>query len=298
MRMKIRNILKITALVCIFVMISMANISLTVGNEVTGDFSKPGYKPVPDTCPYVGDGSKLNDNFLYKKWCEETFYNGDYVYEAYKNIAFNIEYTPEPPETDFWQTPLETARLKKGDCEDAVFHFFSQLLPKQTNAEIVWGCVIDKRNGVGWAHVWYQLTDKKGQKYVVEGFSNDWNGIIPMIIIEDTESRRPILTITHSAVGKFTSSLPKADNSQNPQSLVDLFAATNFFNCDSGNIPFSQGKYTLLLAKKSKEISNILNKLHEVFSRYERQKENANMQAVYKGNMKKFYPERNLICKR
>ncbi|MCP4369105.1 MAG: hypothetical protein GY797_13480, partial [Deltaproteobacteria bacterium] len=81
---------------------------------------------------------------------------------------------------------------------DVVSHFFSQLPPNQKNAEIVWGRVIDKKSAVGRAHVWYQLTDKKGQKYVVEGFSRDWNGITPMEIVENTEKRIPILTISHS----------------------------------------------------------------------------------------------------
>jgi hypothetical protein len=82
------------------------------------------------------------------------------------------------------------------------------------------------------------------------------------------------------------------------QSLVDLLAATNFSNHDSGNQPFSQGMDTLLLPNTTKEISNILNKLHELFFRYERQREESNMQAAYKGNTKKSYPERNLMCKR
>ncbi len=49
------------------------------------------YKPVLETCSYLENGEELNDNFLYKKWCEETFDNGNYIYEAYKNIAFNIK---------------------------------------------------------------------------------------------------------------------------------------------------------------------------------------------------------------
>jgi hypothetical protein len=156
------------------------------------------YKPVLDTRSYIEDGGELNDNFQYKEWCEETFDNGKHIYEAYKNIAFNIKYTTEPNNTDFLLTPLEIARLKRSEGEDVVFHFFSQLPPNQKNAEIVWGWVIDKQSAVGRAHVWYQLTDKKGQKYVVEGFSKDWNGIIPMDIIQDAETRKPIFTISHS----------------------------------------------------------------------------------------------------
>jgi hypothetical protein len=333
--MKIGNIVKLRLLICINIMASVFNISFTIGNNLPGNvilagiadnFSEPGYRPVSDTCPYVDEeghayrqAGKLNDNFLYKEWCEETFVNGNYIYEAYKDIAFNIEYTPEVSKTDFWQTPVETARLKKGDCEDAVFLFFSQLPPNQKNAEIVWGWVINNRSTIGRAHVWYQLVDKKGQQYVVEGFSKDWNGIIPMKIVEETESRRPIFTMAHSAAGKLTGSLSEADDQQINQSLVDLLAAANSDNYDSGN-PAERGNQIFLqdtdilssrsgyeyiaspantcssersrvrghsrgytkyrgystglqiLPDVSKEISNILKKLHELFSRYERQK--------------------------
>ncbi len=258
MSMKTRNITKVFGLVCTSIMINLVNISFTIGDEIMDTFSNLGYKPVPDTCSYVEDGGELNDNFLYKEWCEETFNNGNCVYEAYKNIAFNIEYTPEPNMTDFWQTPVETARLKKGDCEDIVFHFFSQLPPDLKNAEIIWGWVINKRSKIGKAHVWYQLTDKKGQQYIVEGFSKDWNGIIPMGILENTETRRPIFTIAHSSVSRLASSVPKVDDSQNIRSLF--------------------------LPNLNKEISNILNKLNGLFSRYERQKEEVNMQVAYKSN--------------
>ena len=256
MSMKTRNITKVFGLVCTSIMVNLVNISFTIGDEIMDTFSNVGYKPVPDTFSYVKDGGELNDNFLYKEWCEETFNNGNCVYEAYKNIAFNIEYTEEPYKTDIWQTPLETAKLGKGDCEDVVFHFFSQLPLNMGNAEIVWGRIFDSRRD--YSHVWYQLTSKTGQLYVVEGFSKDWNGIIPMGIVENTETRRPIFTIAHSSVSRLASSVPKVDDSQNIRSLF--------------------------LPNLNREISNILNKLNGLFSRYERQKEVVNMQVAYKSN--------------
>jgi len=297
MNMKTRNIFKVIGFVCTsIIMANMTITPLTIGDGIVTNFSNPGYKPVADPCPYVENGEELSDNFLYKEWCEETFDNGDYIYETYKDIAFNIKYTPELSKTDFWQTPIETAKLKRGDCEDVVFLFFSQLPSNQKNAEIVWGWVINKRSAVRKAHVWYQLVDNKGQQYVVEGFSKDWNGIIPMKIVEGIESRRPILTMTHSAVSRLASSLP--DNSQIAQSLVDLSTATTFSNHDSGNQPFQQDIDTPFLPNTTKDTSNILNKLHELFSRYERQKEDTNMENAYKSSMKKLYPERNLIRRR
>ena len=314
---------KLPILIFITITLGTVNTSLTIGDEVTGNFSNLGYKPVSDTCPYAEEEGKLNDNFLYKEWCEETFVNGDYIYEAYKDIAFNIKYTPESGKTDFWQTPVETARLRKGDCEDAVFLFFSQLPLNQKNAEIVWGWVINKRSTMGKAHVWYQLLDKRGQQYIVEGFSKDWNGIIPMNMVEETESRRPILTMSHSAIGKLAGLLSEADDQQIYQSLVDLLAAANSIDHDSGNqlfllVPFHTVQDTNALPSRSsyeyiacptntqgksreyntyrgystgrkmcpdvsKEISNILKKLHELFSRYEKQKKETDVQVVRAG---------------
>jgi viroplasmin and RNaseH domain-containing protein len=346
-KMKIGNIGKLTIIIFITITLGTVNTSLTIGDDqpdfvlagIKDNFSNPGYKPVSDTCPYVEEGGKLNDNFLYKKWCEETFVNGDYIYEAYKDIAFNIKYTPESGKTDFWQTPVETARLRKGDCEDAVFLFFSQLPSNQKSAEIVWGWVINKQSTMGKAHVWYQLLDKRGQQYIVEGFSKDWNGIIPMNMVEETESRRPILTMAHSAIGKLASLLSEADDQQIYQSLVDLLAAANSIDNDSGNQLFLQNTNALpsrssyeyiacpantqgksredntyrgysterkMYSDVGKEISNILKKLHELFSRYEKQKKETDVQVAHRGNpsdhiragMIKFYPERNLRCKR
>ncbi len=244
---------------------------------------KPSYKPVPDTYLYIKDEENPNDNLLYKEWCEKTFDNGNYIYEAYKDIAFNIEYTPEPYKTDFWQTPLETIRLKKGDCEDAVFHFFSQLPPDQRNAEIRWGWIIDKRDEIGTAHVWYQLRDKEGKQYIVEGFSKDWNGIIPMEIVEKTETRRPTFTIVHSSVSRLAN-LPLETDDEQIWEFFPHFMDTQHYR--SGRIlteyPLNvqEGLWgyrkhparSIMPANVGKEICNILKKLHELFSRYESQK--------------------------
>jgi hypothetical protein len=340
-KMRIGNMSKLPILICITMMVGMINISsFAIGNEVAGNFANLGYKPVPDTSPYVEEGGRLNDNFLYKEWCEETFDNGKCIYEAYKDIAFDIEYTPEVSNVDFWQTPAETTRLMKGDCEDAVFLFFSQLLSNQKNAEIVWGWVINKQSAMGRAHVWYQLSDKRGQQYIVEGFSNDWNGIIPMEIVEETESRRPILTMTHSAVGKLAGLLSEADDQQVYQSLIDLLAAADSIDHDSGNQLFLQDTNTLpsysnyeyiacpmnmqgksreyttyrgypigrqMLPDVNKEISNILKKLHELFSRCEKEKKETGIQVAHRDNpferhsrpgTTEFYLEGDFRCKR
>lgn len=165
-----------------------------------------GYKPAEDVRtekPAVtrySDRSGIPDNPLYKEWCINTFNNGEQIYEAYKEIAFDIDYRAEPPKTDYWQTPAETRQSKRGDCEDAVFLFFSELSELDINGDIVWGWVVDKENSIAFAHVWYQLFDKHGRPYVVEGFSKEWNGIIPEEMITGAEERVPTLMIRHNQV--------------------------------------------------------------------------------------------------
>ena len=310
-RMKIRNITFIGTF-CITIMVSMVNIPFTIGDglldkvqaETMVNFSDRGFKPVPDVNIQIKDG-KISDNSLYKEWCERTFENGDYIYEAYKKIAFDIKYTPDPTNTDFWQTPIETDRLKKGDCEDSVIHFFSQLPSNHINAEIVWGWAINNQTAIGRAHVWYQLTDKRGIEYIVEGFSNDWNGIIPMQIVQETETRKPIFKISHCMINRLLHLFPEVSDWKTCQTLVDLFSSTDHISYASGNQHFTNETniqhhlssnefieypasmqdrnwmYTQFLnyspgrrvaPNVNKEISNILEKLHEVFTRYEGQR--------------------------
>ena len=61
---------------------------------------------------------KAEENKGFKIWCIETFEYGEYVYEAYKNITFGIDYVSESNNEDIWQTPEETLSIKQGDCED------------------------------------------------------------------------------------------------------------------------------------------------------------------------------------
>ena len=309
----------------------LAGITDTAEYFYADHFSKPGYKPVPDECPYPDNNGKLLDNFMYKDWCEGTFDNGKNIYEAYKDIAFNVKYTPEQAKTDIWQTPYETNKSKKGDCEDAVFLFTSHLLPMQKNAKIIWGWVIDKGSRIARAHVWSQLTDKAGQQYIVEGFSKDWDGIIPLEIVEKTELRKPIFTITHSGFCRLSSLVSKPDSWQAYQSIINLCTSANFIEFYSRNLNISQGMdphfnpdygfigYLLDTQTKSykdtisyryptrpnmsaamdKQISNIFKKLHELFIRCERQREGfgSNMQIAYR-SLVNTNSKRNLNCRR
>ena len=183
-----------------------------------------GYKPVEDMwpgksiVPHFTEGSSILDNPLYKEWCVNTFNNGGQIYEAYKAIAFDIDYRAEPPKTDYWQTPEETKQRKQGDCEDSVFLFFSMLSKLDIDGDIVWGWVVDKNSSIAFAHVWYQLFDKRGTPYIVEGFSKEWNGIIPVEMTTNVEERIPTLMLRHNqmnhvvddTVSKFTESFEES----------------------------------------------------------------------------------------
>ena len=167
-----------------------------------------GYKPVEDSWPvkplitYPADGSNTPDNQFYREWCAKTFKNGEQIYEAYKEIAFEINYRAEPSKTDYWQTPAETRQSKHGDCEDSVFLFFSKLSALDIDGDIIWGWVVNKENSVAFAHVWYQVSDKRGRPYIVEGFSREWNGIIPVEMLAEGERRVPTLMLRHTQVNR------------------------------------------------------------------------------------------------
>lgn len=133
-----------------------------------------------------------------KELCQKVFgiEKGSNIYEAYLKIAY-LKYVPEEKKLDVWQTPLFTENSKKGDCEDAVFLFSSNL--SGVEGWLVWGFVIhnDGYTRVVRAHVWYELEDEKGNIYVVEGFKDcGLSGIIPMYIINRTEERQAILRIS------------------------------------------------------------------------------------------------------
>lgn len=374
--MMTKGLKTITSLNCIYIMLSLLDLSFTFGNDqpdpllpvltcsdgsgrvgrghlsrrlgqtdktvlagktdtveyyCTDNLSKPVYKPVPDECQYPDNNGKLLDNFMYKDWCEETFDNGKYIYEAYKDIAFNVKYTPEQDKTDIWQTPYETDKSKKGDCEDAVFLFTSHLSSMQKNAKIIWGWIIDKGSNIARAHVWLQLTDKAGQQYIVEGFSKGWDGIIPLGIVEKTELRKPIFTITYTEFCRLSSLVSKPDSWQTFQSIINLCTSATFIEIYSRNLNNSQGmdshfnpdygfiEYLLDTQTESyketishryltrinmspamdKQITNIFKKLHELFIRCERQREDfgSNMQIAYR-SLVNINSKRTLNCKR
>ncbi|MCF6147429.1 MAG: hypothetical protein E3K37_02100 [Candidatus Kuenenia sp.] len=214
-----------------------------------------GYRPVNDTWEIntfplnAGDKTYLPESLLYKEWCSSTFDDGEQIYDAYREIAFALEYHAEPPKTDYWQTPVETAQCKQGDCEDSVFFFFSKLAQLDIDGEIVWGWVIDKTNSTAFAHVWYQLYDKHGLAYIVEGFSRDWNGILPVGFLSNNEERIPTFILSHTLINKVAE-----------EDIKDFFW------------PIEQLQYSWnLFAMDKAAIKDIFFKLQDMFGRYKAQ---------------------------
>ncbi|MGQ3683860.1 MAG: transglutaminase domain-containing protein [Candidatus Loosdrechtia sp.] len=217
-----------------------------------------GYKPVPayasqadmTECGPLPENTEhktsIPDNYAYRDWCEKTFTNGEQIYEAYKEIAFDIDYQAEPPRTDYWQTPLETLQSKLGDCEDSIFVFFSMLSDLDVDGDMVWGLVVEKETSNTFAHVWYQLFDKQGKAYIVEGFSKEWNGIIPVEMLTTREERVPTLLLKHNQVVRVV------------DEMVPKFLEESQF---LWHIPMENNIH----------IKNIFEKLQDMFRRYKEQ---------------------------
>lgn len=136
------------------------------------------------------------DNFKYRQWCMDTFYNGSQIYEAYKVVAFDIEYVKDVfPFLDYWQTPIETFKLKKGDCEDAIILFSSLISVCNEDVRLVWGYIYGKESGGKAKHVWIELTSKNKTTYILEAYKGDWGGIIKKEIDEQTLMRDEITSL-------------------------------------------------------------------------------------------------------
>lgn len=242
-----------------------------------------------------------------KEYCQKIFglEDGTKIYEAYTKIA-KLKYVPEEPKIDVWQTPNETAKLKCGDCEDAVTLLANSMpsLPPGIKGWLVWGLVIFNE---GWtysvkAHAWFEL--EKGEvTYVVEGFEEDSKsscGIIPIYIINNREDRQPILRIPLEEFNDLKNVYIKKENSSeefqvkagshsyidsvmlsaNTNKEVSQFAyITSRFRTDSMYVPhamhreFSESWCASDIKKaeaKDFQIHKIYEKLHELMTRMEK----------------------------
>lgn len=132
-------------------------------------------------------------NLDFAEWCTNNFDNGVEIYEAYRVLTFDIMY--ENDVFDYWQKPIETVNLGKGDCEDAAI-LFTALLPFDLeNVKIVWGYVFNEEGNMG-KHVWCELESKTGQEYYVEGYKHNWSGIMLKDHDTDFRARQEIFSLT------------------------------------------------------------------------------------------------------
>lgn len=78
----------------------------------------------------------------------------DYLGEAYR-----IEDADEPQGEDCWQTPKETLRLGKGDCEDKTFLLRSLLFRNGIETSFVFGYINPGKSKN--MHAWLEYNDGK-----------------------------------------------------------------------------------------------------------------------------------------
>ena len=79
-----------------------------------------------------------------------------------------IQYLADAKGTDIWQTPKETARLGKGDCEDISIYFQDLLRRKGIEVDVVFGL---KTRYHKHGHCWCEY-QQDGETYIIEPRTN------------------------------------------------------------------------------------------------------------------------------
>ena len=78
--------------------------------------------------------------------------------------ASGIKYVPDPPGTDYWQSPQETQEKNQGDCEDLCIYLQDRLRRKGIHVEVVFGMKTAlAKNGHGWCEY-----EQDGELYIIE----------------------------------------------------------------------------------------------------------------------------------
>jgi hypothetical protein len=97
------------------------------------------------------------------------------IMESFHEAAAITEYRRDerdhhPENTDYWQSPEETARLKKGDCEDKSFYLQDLLRKEGFHSDVVLG-ILETRNKEGRLrrgyHAWVE-TVWNGETYILD----------------------------------------------------------------------------------------------------------------------------------
>ncbi len=78
--------------------------------------------------------------------------------------AAGIQYVPDPPGTDYWQSPQETQEKNQGDCEDISIYLQDRLRREGIHVEVVFGLKTSlAKNGHGWCEY-----EQDGELYIIE----------------------------------------------------------------------------------------------------------------------------------
>ena len=86
--------------------------------------------------------------------------------ELLKDVLYEcgqkFKYMPEPLGLDYWQTPIETEKLKTGDCEDLSVWVIDRAYSSIVGGSlyIVWGTDMS-----GQGHSWIEYEDDNGERY-------------------------------------------------------------------------------------------------------------------------------------
>lgn len=75
-----------------------------------------------------------------------------------------IEYVQDPIGKDYWQTPVETQRRGKGDCEDLAIYARALLVKRGIDAVVVVGA---RTNMARFGHSWVEFSSDN-TRYVLE----------------------------------------------------------------------------------------------------------------------------------
>lgn len=87
-------------------------------------------------------------------------------------VNMHIEYVPD--KKDHWQTPFETFKRKKGDCEDMAFYkqeiiALSEVMSVKQNKVIICKMYQDP----DFVHAVNKVTTQKGKTYILDNLTHD-----------------------------------------------------------------------------------------------------------------------------
>lgn len=118
-----------------------------------------------------------------------------------------IQYVPDPPGEDSWQTPEQTVRRGRGDCEDVMLLFQDRMRRKGYAVDLVFGL---QHAGAKHGHVWCEM-DWQGRRLIIEPRTNalyhrDKLPALFYIPVHDLPIVAEKVTAYHARTGRWVSS--------------------------------------------------------------------------------------------